>query len=61
LPEQESLFAPKATFFEKSKAHPRRFQNSPYGLRQLKSSARSLFQGKRALPFCFAKIFSQKT
>jgi len=36
---QESLCAPKATFFEKSTAHSRRFQNSPFGLRQLKSYA----------------------
>jgi len=46
LPEQESLSAPKATFFEKSMAHSRRFQNSPCGLRQLKSFS-----------FRFAKIF----
>jgi len=46
----ESLFALSKTFFDKSKACSRRFQNSPFGLKQLKS-----------LFFRFAKIYGQKT
>jgi hypothetical protein len=42
----KSLFAWSKTFFDKSKACSRRFQNSPFGLKQLKS-----------LIFRFAKIY----
>jgi hypothetical protein len=42
----KSLFALSKTFFDKSKARSRRFQNSPFGLKQLKS-----------LIFRFAKIY----
>jgi hypothetical protein len=42
----KSLFALSKTFFDKSKALSRRFENSPSGLRQFKS-----------LIFCFAKIY----
>jgi len=38
------------TFFDKSKACSRRFQNSPFGLKQLKS-----------LILRFAKMYKQKT
>jgi hypothetical protein len=46
----KSLFALSKTFFDKSKAGSRRFENSPFGLKQFKS-----------LIFRFAKIYSQKT
>jgi hypothetical protein len=46
----KSFFAGSETFFDKSKARFRRFQNSPFGLKQLES-----------LPFHFAKIYKQKT
>jgi hypothetical protein len=46
----KSFFAGSETFFDKSKARSRRFQNSPFGLKQLKS-----------LFFHFAKIYEQKT
>jgi hypothetical protein len=42
----KSLFALSKTFFDKSKARSRRFRNSPFGLKQLKS-----------LIFRFAKIY----
>jgi hypothetical protein len=42
----KSLFAWSKTLFDKSKACSRRFQNSPFGLKQLKS-----------LTFRFAKIY----
>jgi hypothetical protein len=42
----KSLFAWSKTFFDKSKACFRRFQNSPFGLKQLES-----------LIFRFAKIY----
>jgi hypothetical protein len=42
----KSLFAGSETFFDKSKARSRRFQNSPFGLNRLKS-----------LFFHFAKIY----
>jgi hypothetical protein len=42
----KSFFAGSKTFFDKSKARSRRFQNSPFGLKQLES-----------LFFHFAKIF----
>ena len=42
----KSLFALSKTFFDKSRARSRRFQNSPFGLKQLKS-----------LIFRFAKIY----
>jgi hypothetical protein len=45
----KSLFAWSKTFFDKSKARSRRFENSPFGLKQFKS-----------LIFSFAKIYSQK-
>ena len=50
LPKQKSFFAGSETFFDKSKARSRRFQNSPFGLKQLES-----------LFFHFAKIYEQKT
>jgi len=46
----KSFFAGSETFFDKSKARFRRFQNSPFGLKQLES-----------LFFHFAKIYEQKT
>jgi hypothetical protein len=46
----KSFFAGSETFFDKSKARSRRFQNSPFGLKQLQS-----------LFFHFAKIYEQKT
>jgi hypothetical protein len=46
----KSFFAGSETFFDKSKARSRRFQNSPFGLKQLES-----------LFFHFAKIYEQKT
>jgi len=46
----KSLFALSKTFFDTSKACSRRFQNSPFGLKQLKS-----------LIFRCAKIYKQKT
>jgi hypothetical protein len=46
----KSFFAGSETFFDKSKARSRRFQNSPFGLNQLES-----------LFFHFAKIYEQKT
>jgi len=46
----KSLFAGSETFFDKSKACFRRFQNSPFGLKQLESHF-----------FHFAKIYEQKT
>ena len=58
LPEQESFCAPKATFFDKSTAHSRRFQNSPFGLRQLKSYAR--FPQESGLPFRSSPRFIRK-
>jgi hypothetical protein len=45
----KSLFAWSKTFFDKSKARSRRFENSPFGLKQFKSLIR------------FAKIYLQKT
>jgi len=50
LPKRKSFFAGPETFFDKSKARSRRFQNSPFGLKQLES-----------LFFHFAKIYVQKT
>jgi hypothetical protein len=44
------LFAWSKTLFDKSKARSKRFENSPFGLKQFKS-----------LIFRFAKIYSQKT
>jgi hypothetical protein len=44
------FFAGSETFFDKSKARSRQFQNSPFGLKQLES-----------LFFHFAKIYKQKT
>jgi hypothetical protein len=46
----KSLFALSKTFFDKSMARSRRFQNSPFGLKQLES-----------LIFRFAKTYEQKT
>ncbi len=46
----KSLFAFSKAFFDKSKACSRCFQNSPFGLKQLK-----------ALIFHFAKIYLQKS
>jgi hypothetical protein len=46
----KSLFALSKAFFDKSKACSRCFQNSPFGLKQLK-----------ALIFHFAKIYWQKS
>jgi hypothetical protein len=46
----KSFFAGSETFFDKSKARSRRFQNSPFELKQLES-----------LFFHFAKIYEQKT
>jgi len=46
----KSLFALSKAFFDKSKACSRCFQNSPFGLKQLK-----------ALIFHFAKIYLQKS
>jgi hypothetical protein len=46
----KSLFALSKAFFDKSKACSRCFQNSPFGLKQLK-----------ALIFHFAKIYFQKS
>jgi hypothetical protein len=46
----KSFFAGSETFFDKSKARSRRFQNSPFGLKQLESPF-----------FHFAKIYEQKT
>jgi hypothetical protein len=46
----KSFFSGSETFFDKSKARSRRFQNSPFGLKQLES-----------LFFYFAKIYGQKT
>jgi len=46
----KSLFAWSKTFFDKSKARSRRFENSPFELKQFKS-----------LVFRFAKIYLQKT
>jgi hypothetical protein len=46
----KSLFALSKAFFDKSKACSRCFQNSPFGLKQLK-----------ALIFRFAKIYLQKS
>jgi len=46
LRQQKSLFAGSETFFNKSKARSRRFQNSPFGLKQLESNF-----------FHFAKIY----
>jgi hypothetical protein len=46
----KSFFAGSETFFDKSKAPSRRFQNSPFGLKQLESHF-----------FHFAKIYEQKT
>jgi hypothetical protein len=43
------FFAGSETFFDKSKARSRRFQNSPFGLKQLVS-----------LFFLFAKIYEKK-
>jgi hypothetical protein len=45
----KSFFACSETFFDKSKACSRRFQNSPIGLKQLES-----------LFFHFAKIYEKK-
>jgi hypothetical protein len=45
----KSFFAGSETFFDKSKARSRRFQNSPFGLKQLES-----------LFFHFAKIYGKK-
>jgi len=45
----KSFFAGSETFFDKSKARSRRFQNSPFGFNQLES-----------LFFRFAKIYEQK-
>jgi hypothetical protein len=44
------FFADSETYFDKSKARSRGFQNSPFGLKQLES-----------LFFHFAKIYEQKT
>jgi hypothetical protein len=44
------FFAGSETFFDKSKARSRRFQNSPFGLKLLES-----------LFFHFSKIYEQKT
>jgi hypothetical protein len=44
----KSFFAGSETFFDKSKARSRRFQNSPFGLKQLES-----------LFFHFAKIYEK--
>jgi hypothetical protein len=46
----KSFFAGSETFFNKSKARSRRFQNSPFGLNQLES-----------LFFQFAKIYEQNS
>ena len=46
----KSFFAGSETFFDKSKARSRRFQNSPFGLKQLES-----------LFFHFAAMYKQKT
>jgi len=46
----KSFFDGSETFFDKSKARSKRFQNSPFGLKQLES-----------LFFHFAKIYEQKT
>jgi len=46
----KSLFALSKAFFDKSKACSMCFQNSPFGLKQLK-----------ALIFRFAKIYLQKS
>jgi hypothetical protein len=45
----KSFFAGSETFFDKSKARSRRFQNSPFRLKQLET-----------LFFHFAKIYKQK-
>jgi len=45
----KSFFASSENFFDKYKARSRRFQNSPFGLKQLDS-----------LFFRFAKIYEQK-
>jgi len=44
------FFAGSETYFDKSKARSRGFQNSPFGLKQLES-----------LFFHFVKIYEQKT
>jgi hypothetical protein len=49
LPKPKSFFACPETFFDKSKACSRRYENSPFGLKQLIS-----------LIFRFAKIYEQK-
>jgi hypothetical protein len=46
----KSFFTGSETFFDKPKARSRRFQNSPFGLKQLES-----------LFFNLAKIYEQKT
>jgi hypothetical protein len=46
----KSFFTGSETFFDTSKARSRRFQNSPFGLKQLES-----------LIFHFAKIYEKKT
>jgi hypothetical protein len=46
----KSFFACSETFFDKSKACSRRYQNSPFGLKQLIS-----------LILRFAKVYEQKT
>jgi hypothetical protein len=46
----KSFFAGSETFFDKSEARSRRFQDSPFELKQLES-----------LFFHFAKIYEQKT
>jgi hypothetical protein len=45
----KSFFAGSETFFDKSKARSRRFQNSPFGLKQLES-----------LFFHFAKVYGSQ-
>jgi hypothetical protein len=46
----KTFFAGSETFFDTSKARSRRFQDLPFGLKQLES-----------LFFHFAKIYEQKT
>jgi hypothetical protein len=51
----KSFFAGSETFFEKSKARFRRFQNPPFGLKQLKSL---FFQSPR---FMNKKSFKERS